>query len=548
MPVPRHFLSNEPSLQSCHPERSRSRLLRPAQSKDRHLATPDIPQKLGAPSLSRHHRDKGGIPQLSTVLALSTLIALTACKPVGPDYNRATYDAPAVYKEAGATTVLQPPSNPAGGTWQPASPSDGMLRGKWWEIYQDPQLNKLEDRIATDNQSLRQATETYLAAHDQVAAARSALFPRFSAGLSGERNNVSANGPSYNPGKSTTYSDFSLVGQASWEPDFWGRIRRTVEAAHESAQASAADLATVDLSLHAEMASDYFELRGLDAQTKLLIDTVTDLEHQLDLAQRRLAGGVATEADVAQARTQLETVRAELVDVGAARAQFEHAIGAIANLSLANFSIPPSPLDLVLPNVPVGLPSQLLERRPDIASAERRAAAANAQIGIAVSAFYPNISLGGSGGFESLHAGTWIQGPSALWSLGAQAAQLFFDAGQRRALTSQARHTYEAQVAGYKNTVIQSFKDVEDQLSSLRILEQETGLEQKAVASAQHSFDISNQRYKGGVTSYLEVLTAEQALLQNQRTAIDLKTRQFVSSVGLVRSLGGSWDTTQLPK
>ena len=435
----------------------------------------------------------------------------------------------------------------------PAQPRRRHLAaGKWWEIYQDPQLNKLEDRIATDSQSLRQATETYLAAHDQVAAARAALFPRFSAGLSGSRNDISANGPSYSPGKPTTYSDFSLVGQASWEPDFWGRIRRTVEAAHESAQASAADLATVDLSLHAEMASDYFELRGLDAQTKLLTDTVTDLEHQLDLAQRRLAGGVATEADVAQARTQLETVRAELVDVGVARAQFEHAIGAIANLSLATFSIPPSPLvqspALTLPQVPLGLPSQLLERRPDIASAERRAAAANAQIGIAVSAFYPNISLGGSGGFESMHAGTWIQGPSALWSLGAQAAQLLFDAGQRRALTSQARHTYEAQVAGYKNTVIQSFKDVEDQLSSLRILEQETGLEQKAVASAQHSFDISNQRYKGGVTSYLEVLTAEQALLQNQRTAIDLETRQFVSSVGLVRSLGGSWDTTQLPK
>jgi NodT family efflux transporter outer membrane factor (OMF) lipoprotein len=498
--------------------------------------------------LSQLYRDKGGIPQLSTVLALSALILLTACKPVGPDYSRPAYDAPAAYKETGATVVLVPPPNPAGGAWQPASPSDAMLRGKWWEIYQDPQLNKLEDRIATDSQSLRQATETYLAAHDQVAAARAALYPRFSMGLSGSRSDISANGPSYSPGKPTTYSDFSVVGQASWEPDFWGRIRRTVEAAHQSAQASAADLATVDLSLHAEMASDYFGLRGLDAQTKLLTATVTDLEHQLDLAQRRLAGGVATEADVAQARTQLETVRAESVDVGVARAQYEHAIGAIANLSLTTFSIPPSPLDLALPNVPVGLPSQLLERRPDIASAERRAAAANAQIGIAVSAFYPNINLGGMGGFESLHAGTWIQGPSALWSLGAQAAQLLFDAGQRRALTSQARHAYEAQVAGYKNTVIQSFRDVEDQLSSLRILEQETGLEQKAVASAQHSFDISNQRYKGGVTSYLEVLTAEQALLQNQRTAIDLETRQFVSSVGLVRSLGGGWDTTQLPK
>ncbi len=304
----------------------------------------------------------------------------------------------------------------------------------------------------------------------------------------------------------------------------------------------------MDLSLHAEMAADYFELRGLDAQIKLLTATVTDLERQLDLTQQLFAGGIGTEADIAQAKTQLETVRAQLIDVGVARAQYEHAIGTIANLKLPEFSIPPSPLDLTLPKVPLGVPSQLLERRPDIAAAERRAAAANAQIGIAVSAFYPTIGLGGQGGFESLHGGTWIQGPSALWSLGAQATQLLFDAGQRHALTDQARHLYEAQVAGYKNTVFQAFNDVEDQLSGLRILEQESSVEQRAVTSAQHSFDISNQRYKGGVTSYVEVLTAETALLQNQRTAIDLQTRQFVASVGLVRALGGGWDSSQLPR
>jgi NodT family efflux transporter outer membrane factor (OMF) lipoprotein len=279
-----------------------------------------------------------------------------------------------------------------------------------------------------------------------------------------------------------------------------------------------------------------------------LTATVADLEHQLNLTEQRLAGGVATEADVAQARTQLETVRAELVDIGVARAQFEHAIGTIANLSLSAFSIPPSPLDLTLPKVPVGVPSQLLQRRPAIAVAERAAAAANEQIGIAVSAFYPTISLGGGGGFESANAGTWIQGPSSLWSLGAQAAQLLFDAGQRHALTDQARHNYEAQAAGYRSTVLLAFNDVEDQLSGLRILEQESGAEERAVASAQHSFDLSNQRYKGGVTSYLEVLTAETTLLSNQRTAIDLQTRQFVASVGLVRALGGGWDVSQLPK
>jgi NodT family efflux transporter outer membrane factor (OMF) lipoprotein len=251
--------------------------------------------------------------------------------------------------------------------------------------------------------------------------------------------------------------------------------------------------------------------------------------------------------DVEQAHTQLETVRAALVDIGVARAQYEHAIGTIANYSLPDFSIPPSPLDIPLPNVPTGVPSQLLERRPDIAAAERRTAAANAQIGVAVSAFYPTISLGGAGGFESSNPGTWLQGPSSLWSLGARAAQLLFDAGQRRSFTSEVRHDYEAQVAGYRNSVLLAFEDVEDQLSGLRILEQESVVEQRAVESAQRSFDLSNQRYKGGVTSYLEVLTAETTLIQNQRTAIDLQTRRFLSSVGLIRSLGGGWDTTKLP-
>jgi NodT family efflux transporter outer membrane factor (OMF) lipoprotein len=441
-----------------------------------------------------------------------------------------------------------------------------MIRGKWWEIYQDPQLNQLEERISpnnqANNQTLRQALETYLAAHDQVTAARSALYPTLSAGPSVSREKISANGPSYAAGKPTSYNDLMLSGQASWEPDFWGRIRRTVEAARASAQASAADMASVDLSLHAELASDYLQLRGLDAQSKLLEATVADLERQLDLTQRRLAGGIGTDVDVAQARTQLETVRAQRIDVGVARAQFEHAIGTIANAKLSEFSIPPSPLvlsvlsvpsvtqsqDLALPKVPLGVPSQLLERRPDIAAAERRAAAANAQIGIAVSAFYPTINLVGTGGFESMHGGTWIQGPSALWSLGAQATELLFDAGQRHALTDKARHEYAAQADAYRSTVFLAFNDVEDQLSGLRILEAESAVEQKAVDSAQRSYDLSNQRYRGGVTSYLEVLTAEATLIQNQRTAIDLQTRQFVDSVGLVRALGGGWDAGQLPK
>jgi NodT family efflux transporter outer membrane factor (OMF) lipoprotein len=296
------------------------------------------------------------------------------------------------------------------------------------------------------------------------------------------------------------------------------------------------------------LATDYFELRGIDSQIKLLTDTVADYQHQLDLTRQRLAGGVATAVDVAQAQTQLENVQAQLVDAGVSRAQFEHAIGTIANYDLSTFAIPQSPLNSTLPKVPLGVPSQLLERRPDIAAAERQAAQANAQIGIAISAFYPNISLTAIAGFESAHPGTWIQGPSALWSLGGQAAELLFDAGQRHAITDAARHTYEAQAAGYRNTIFSAFQDVEDQLSGLRILEQEAGIQQRAVDSAQHSFDLSNQRYKGGVTSYLEVLTAEQTLLQDQNTAINLETRQFAASVSLLRALGGGWDISQLPK
>jgi len=479
---------------------------------------------------------------------LTALILLAGCKPVGPNYSRPTYTAPPIYKETGASTVLVPPPNPPGGGWQPATPSDGMLKGKWWEVYQDPQLNQLEERIAGYNQGLRQALQTFLAAEDQVKAARSALYPTLSAGPSYAHDKTSEHRPLVTPTTVSNYNDLIISGGGSWEPDFWGRIRRTVAAAHENAQASAADMANVDLSLQATMASDYFQLRGLDSQIKLLKSTTTDLEGQLDLAQRRLKGGVATGVDVAQAQTQLETVRAQLVDLGVARAQFEHAVGTIADYKLPTFSIPYSPLDLPLPKIPLGVPSQLLERRPDIAAAERRTAAANEQIGIAVSAFYPTISLTGQGGFESTHAGNWIQGPSALWSLGAQATELLFDAGQRRALTNEAKHQYEAQVSGYKGVIFLAFEDVEDQLSGLRILEQETDAEQKAVDSAQHSLDLSNQRYKGGVTSYLEVLTAEATLPQNQRTAVDLQTRQFVDSVALIRSLGGGWDTSQLPK
>jgi NodT family efflux transporter outer membrane factor (OMF) lipoprotein len=490
-----------------------------------------------------------GVPAERWLLGGVTIACflVSACKPVGPNYARPAYNAPTAYKETGASTIVPPP-NPPNGTWTPANPSDGMLTGKWWQVYQDPALNKLEDRIAFTNVQLKQALETYLAARDQVAVQRANLYPTLSAGASAEREKYSANEPLWKSGSPTQYGDFSITGQATWEPDFWGRIRRTVEQARAGAQASAADAAAIELTLEAEMATDYYALRGLDSQIKLLTETVADLERQLDLTQRRRSGGVATDVDVAQAETQLETVRAQLVDVGVARSQFEHAIGTLANYDLSGFSIPPSPLDLALPRIPTGVPSQLLQRRPDIAAQERQAAAANAAIGIAISAYYPTITLDASGGFQSTRLGTWIQGPSSMWTLGGQAAELLFDAGQRHALTDQARHTYEAQADGYRNTVFQAFDDVEDQLAALRILEQESTVEQRAVDAAQRSFNLSNQRYKGGVTSYLEVLTAEQTLLQDQVTAINIESRQFASSVSLIRALGGGWDITQLPK
>jgi NodT family efflux transporter outer membrane factor (OMF) lipoprotein len=428
-----------------------------------------------------------------------------------------------------------------------------MLKGKWWEAFNDPQLNKLEERIAAVNQGVRSAMYTYLAAREQVKAARADFYPTLTAGPSISHDKLSQHRPLAFGNTISNYNDLQLEGQASWEPDFWGKIRRNVEASNSAAQASAADLANTSLSLESEMAEDYFEMRGLDLQAQLLASDVKDLTDQLDLTKRRFAGGIGTEVDVAQAETQLETTRAQLQDVGIARAQFEHAVGSIADYKLPTFSLAPYPLELDpaksgLPQIPLGIPSQLLQRRPDIAAAERRAQQANAQIGIAVSAFYPTISLTGGGGFESTHGGTWIQGPSALWSLGAQAAELLLDGGKRKAMTAQARDLFEASASSYKGVVFLAFDEVEDKLSNLRILEQEEGTQRDAVKASLHSLELSKKRYAGGVTSYLEVLTAEATWIQNQRTLADIKSRQFAASVELIRALGGGWDASQIPK
>lgn len=465
-------------------------------------------------------------------------VAITGCT-VGPNYQRpAIPPPPPVFREL-------PPPNPPSGTWKQAQPSDAALKGKWWEVYNDPQLNALQDKVAVSNQTLKAAAAQYLQAREQVRVARASYYPTLTAGPAVSRQQTSANLPSATKG--LTYGTFSLQGQALWEPDLWGQVRRTVEQARANAQASAADLANVELSLRSELAMDYFELRGLDTQRQLLDTTVASDLDFLQLTQVRFKGGVSTEVDVAQAETQYQSVKAQAIDVGVARAQFEHAIATLIGVPASSFSLPPMPLTLALPAIPAGVPSELLERRPDIAGAERRTDAANAQIGIAIAAYYPNVTLNGSGGFESQNIGTWIQGPSALWAIGGSAVQLLFDAGRRHALTAQARDAYDQQTANYRQSVLNAFQEVEDNLAALRILNDEAATQTAAVNASERSLAISTNRYKGGVTTYLEVLTAQTTQLSNQRTQADITTRQFAASVQLIKALGGGWDTSQLP-
>ena len=475
-------------------------------------------------------------------LFLSLCFAGLAGCTVGPNYHRPTAPAPPSYKEQ-AVVPTPPPGN-----WKQAQPDDAAHRGKWWEVYNDPKLNSLEEQIAVSNQTLKAAAERYAAAREQIRVVRADKFPSVSAGMGASRVRQSQTRATYVPGSTTSYGDFLVSGQAAWEPDLWGRVRRSVESATATAQASAAELANTQLSLQAELALDYFQLRGLDTQKQLLDSTVTAYQRSLELTKRRFQGGVASDVDVAQAQTQLDSTRSQAIDVGLARAQFEHAIATLIGVPAPSFSLAPAPLDLSLPSVPVGMPSELLERRPDIAAAERRVQAANAQIGIAISAYYPNISLSATGGFESGQIGTWLQGPGGFWALGATASELLFDAGRRRALTQQSRDNFEATAADYRQSVLSSFQEVEDNLAALRILEEESQSEKAAVVSAERSLTLSTNRYKGGVTSYLEVLTAQTAQLNNQRASADITTRQFAASVQLIRAIGGGWDTSQLPK
>jgi NodT family efflux transporter outer membrane factor (OMF) lipoprotein len=476
-------------------------------------------------------------------LALLAMTLLFAGCRVGPNYHRPPAATAPAFKES----AVPPPNPPGGGGWKQVAPNDSAMKANWWEIYQDPQLDKLEQQVAISNQTLKASYEQYMQARAAIQYYRSQLFPTVQAGPSATRTRQSQNRPLYVTGTKTTYNDLFLQGQVTWEPDLWGSIRRAVESQRATAQATAAELANVDLSVRSELATDYFELRGLDTQQRLLNTTVQQYEQFLELTRTRFKGGVASESDLAQAQTQLDQTRAQSIDVGVARAQFEHAIATLTGTPASSFALPALPLDLQLPEVPVGIPSQLLERRPDVAAAERRADAANAQIGIAIAAYYPTISLSGTGGFESKNPTTLIQGPSSLWSLGGSAIELLFDAGRRHALTEEARDTYEQNVANYRETVLQAFQEVEDNLSSLRILNDESAAQQQAVTSARRSLTISTNRYKGGVTTYLEVITAQATQLANERTAADITTREFAASVQLIKALGGGWDNTKLP-
>ncbi len=476
------------------------------------------------------------------ILALGSfaMLPLTGCL-VGPNYHRPLAVTPPEFKE------LAPPADPANGTWKQAQPSSERLRAKWWELYNDAQLNSLEEKVASSNQSLKVAYQTYVQARAQIKVDRAALFPTAGVGSSGYREGLSSHRPLVIPGSQTNHSDITLEGSASWEPDLWGRVRRTVEFASATTQATNADFANVRLILQAELAIDYFQLRGLDAQQRILDSTVVSYKDYLKLTQRRFDNGLSSGADLALAQTQLDQTDAQATDIGVARAQYEHAIAKLIGEPASTFSLVANSRPFVMPTVPAGLPSELLERRPDVAAAERRAAAANAAIGIAQAAFYPNLNLNANGGFESVNPGTLIQGPSALWTLGASAAETLFDAGRRRAIKQEAIAAYEQDAANYRETVLQSFQDVEDGLSTVRILNLESGQQAKAVTDSDRSLRISTLQYKRGLSNYLQVITAQTIALLNQRTAVDITSRQATASVQLIKALGGGWDTNQIP-
>jgi NodT family efflux transporter outer membrane factor (OMF) lipoprotein len=470
------------------------------------------------------------------------LLALAACT-VGPNYARPTAPVPAAFKENEG--------------WKIAQPGEGRLGEAWWRLFNDPQLTALEEQVVISNQNVLAAEAQVRQAKALVQAARAGYYPTVTVGASVTRSQRSGslstgtgtgtgNVTNGSGGSPAVITDYSLPFDLAWEADLWGRIRRSVEANSDSAQASEADLAAARLSAQAELAQDYFLLRSQDAQKELFDATVASFQKALDLTRNRYASGVAAKADVLQAETQLKTAKAQAIDLGVQRAQLEHAIALLIGKPASAFSLPPAPLAAVFPQIPAGLPSQLLERRPDIASAERRMAAANAQIGVAKAAYYPSVRLSASAGLEALTLANWFSWPSRFWALGPAISETLFDGGLRRAQTDQAKAAYDATVASYRQTVLTGFQEVEDNLAALRILEAEAQAQDDAVKSSRESEAVTLNQYRAGIIGYINVTVAQNTALANERTAVGILGRRLTASVLLIKALGGGWDAAEL--
>jgi NodT family efflux transporter outer membrane factor (OMF) lipoprotein len=470
------------------------------------------------------------------------MLLLSGCM-VGPKYVKPPAPMAPTFKE---TTDWK-----EGDGWKIAKPEDALVRDKWWELYGDAKLDELEGQVEPSNQTLKIAEANFRQARTAIRFNRAAEAPTIGTSPSISAIRQSANQP-YFPASLANggTGEFTLPFDLSYEIDLWGKIRRGVTAAREEAQASAADLETARLSLHTELAVDYFEVRSADAQEQLLNDTVAAYSKALELTKDRFLGGAAPKSDVAQAQTQLDAARVVATDIKVQRAQYEHALAILIGKPPAAFSLPPVPLNVrppELPSVPVALPAQLLERRPDIAAAERRMAAANEQIGIARAAYFPTLNLAALAGFEGSSLLNWFNWPSRFWAVGASVSETIFDGGRRRATTESARAGYDASIANYRQTVLTSFQQVEDNLVALRELSTESVQQHEATTSAEESLRLFQNRYAGGVDTYLQVVTSQTTALENERNDIDLMRRRLEANVLLIKAVGGGWDVSILP-
>jgi NodT family efflux transporter outer membrane factor (OMF) lipoprotein len=461
--------------------------------------------------------------------AFAFLGLLSGCS-FAPTYRTPSSPPPAdVYAEAG--------------DWRKAEPLDDRASGAWWTLFQDPELDALEVNVGQANQNIKAAFARLQEARAATRIARADLLPTLDAASSATRQRVSQNSPTYVPGRNPTFNNFDIEADLSYEVDLWGRVRNTVSAAKANQQASAADLATLDLEQHAELATDYYTLRSEDAEQVLLENTVHDYARSLELTEHLYQGGAAAVADVDQARAQLEGARTQAAEVALQRAQTEHAIAVLIGENPSRFHLAANPLpqDSAPPQIDLGLPSTLLERRPDVAAAERRVAAANAQIGVARAAYFPVFSLAAAAGFDSTQTSTWLNAPSRLWSVGPAGLLTVFDAGRHRAQSAQAHAQYDEQVADYRTTVLIAYQEVEDNLAALRRLEQESQSEAAAVTATGKALEQARYRYKAGLVTYLEVATTETIALQAQQSRVNILNRRMNASVLLVRALGGGW-------